>query len=170
MRLADMDEAWIVLLGDGEGDVAGAAGLQGFDGGVYAFGVEERDERGDDLVGERAGEGELAVIGGDGGFDEGFELGGLPPDEVGEVHGLELAAGGGCELDGEGVGVDGVADVGEEAGVDDALQGCFDLLLGERDAGGEGGYAERLGCVDVGGRVDADGFGGVGLGVGGEGG
>ncbi len=92
------------------------------DGGVYAFGVEEGDERGYDLIGERAGEGKLAVEGGDAGLEEGFEFGGLPPDEVGEVRGLKLAAGGGGELDDEGGGVDGVGDVGEEAGVGDALQ------------------------------------------------
>ena len=137
--------------------------------GVNTFGAEEGDERGFDLVGERAGDGELTVVAGDGGFEEGFEFGGLPPDEVGEVCGLELAAGRGRELDDERGGVDGVADVGEEAGVGEALEGGFDLLLGEGGVGGEGGDAESFGGVDGGGRVDADGFRGVGLREGGEG-
>jgi hypothetical protein len=160
MYFADEDSG----AGDAEGHgVAGDAILMGIDGGVDAFGLEEGNESEPDLVGERAGEREFAVVGGDFGFYEGFELGGLPPDEVGEMDGLELVAGRGNELDDEGGGVDGVADVGEEAGIAEALEGGFDLLLGEGSVGGESGDAESFSSVDGGGRVDADGFGGVGL-------
>ncbi len=49
------------------------------------------------------------------------------------------------------------------------FRGGFDLLPGERRVGRERGDAEGLGGVDGGGRVDADGFGGVGLRWDGEG-
>ena len=155
--------------GDAEGDgCSSLAALTGVHRCVDALLFEQGDERGFDLVGERAGGGELAVIGGDAGLEEGFELCRLPPHEVGEVDGLELACGGGGELDDECFGVDGVADVAEEAGVDDALEGFFDGLLCERLAGREGGDAEDLGGVGAGWCLDADGLGGVGLGSGGE--
>jgi hypothetical protein len=79
------------------------------------------------------------------------------------MNGLELAAGGGGELDDEGGGVYGVADVGEETGVGDALEAGFDLLFGEGGVGGEGGDAESFGGVDGGRSVYADGFGSVSL-------
>ena len=90
MEVADDDGG----AGDAEGDsVGGEAGLVGIDCGVDTLGLEEGDERCDDLIGERAGERKVAVVGGDLGFEDAFEFGGLPPNEVGEVDWLELAAG-----------------------------------------------------------------------------
>jgi len=150
--------------GDAEGDdVCGAAGLVGIDHGVDSLGAEKGDERGSDLVGEGSGEGKLAVVGGHFGFEEGFEFSGLPPDEVGEMNRLKLVAGGWYELDDEGGRTDCVADVAEEAGVAETLEGGFNLLLGEGSVGRECRDAESFGGVDRCGRVEADGLGGVGL-------
>ena len=122
---------------DGEGDGGGCAsaggdGGHGDDlGGDFALG-EESFEGGDDLVLHGAVGGHGADEERDAGVEGSGELGGLPPDEVGELGGEYVFCRHGLKVEDEAGGCGLEADVGEEAGVADALGGCL-------DCGGSGG-------------------------------
>ena len=146
---------------DGEGDGGGCAsaggdGGHGDDlGGDFALG-EESFEGGDDLVLHGAVGGHGADEERDAGVEGSGELGGLPPDEVGELGGEYVFCRHGLEVEDEAGGCGLEADVGEEAGVADALGGCLDCGGSGGGSGFEAADGEEVGLGVGRGSGEAD--------------
>ena len=146
---------------DGEGDGGGCASAGGDEGhgddlgGDFALG-EESFEGGDDLVLHRAVGGHRADEERDAGVEGGGELAGLHQMKLVNWAGRTFLCRHGLEVEDEAGGRGFEADVGEEAGVADALGGGLDCGGSGGGSGSETGDGEEVGLRVGGGSGEAD--------------